>query len=430
MARIAISYRRDDSASITGRIYDRLVARYGDDSVFMDIDAIPLAVDYTVYIGDVLRATDLLIVVIGPRWTGPLAAGGNRIDDPKDPVRVEVAEALHNNTRILPLLVEGAVMPEESTLPEDLHQLALLNALDVDAGKDFSAHIDRLIAFIDSSFPQLARASPPPARRSRAIPQQYRRPLIVGSVVLAALVMVYLILPFVLIDNLTSSLAGAGWLHDWVATLPGSESAALRLIAAQKLRDEYNRVVHEGQLHNEPVLTETDFEYARHLVDFLRSFGEENGFVLYFDGQINEAIAKARPAEVNIQDNVYSSWFRYLENIGPPTPQAVRDEIAHGDRGDSEYCYQHVDGYCQQRTAWIRFVLANVFYCAAVERTPPLVDETRRGYIARAAQYLSDSYKNYPQGFIQLIPSATLGPALRKAAAESPLAADLPGCPL
>jgi hypothetical protein len=40
---IFISYRRDDSADIAGRIYDRLVQRFGEDSVFKDVDSIPSA---------------------------------------------------------------------------------------------------------------------------------------------------------------------------------------------------------------------------------------------------------------------------------------------------------------------------------------------------------------------------------------------------
>jgi hypothetical protein len=36
MPRITISYRREDSGVITGRIFDRLVTRYGRDSIFSD----------------------------------------------------------------------------------------------------------------------------------------------------------------------------------------------------------------------------------------------------------------------------------------------------------------------------------------------------------------------------------------------------------
>lgn len=46
MARIFISYRRDDSASISGRIYDRLVAKFGRKRVFKGVDDIPAGVDF------------------------------------------------------------------------------------------------------------------------------------------------------------------------------------------------------------------------------------------------------------------------------------------------------------------------------------------------------------------------------------------------
>ena len=44
MAKIFLSYRRQDSAGVAGRIYDRLRAHFGDDAVFMDIDSIPFGV--------------------------------------------------------------------------------------------------------------------------------------------------------------------------------------------------------------------------------------------------------------------------------------------------------------------------------------------------------------------------------------------------
>jgi hypothetical protein len=41
MPRIFISYRREDSEHIAGRLYDRLHAHFGRDNVFMDIDRRP-----------------------------------------------------------------------------------------------------------------------------------------------------------------------------------------------------------------------------------------------------------------------------------------------------------------------------------------------------------------------------------------------------
>ena len=43
---IFLSYRRDDSSGHTGRIYDRLAERLGEQRVFLDIDNIPPGVDF------------------------------------------------------------------------------------------------------------------------------------------------------------------------------------------------------------------------------------------------------------------------------------------------------------------------------------------------------------------------------------------------
>ncbi len=46
MPKIFISYRRDDSAGHAGRLYDRLVDRFGQGQVFMDVDAIRPGLDF------------------------------------------------------------------------------------------------------------------------------------------------------------------------------------------------------------------------------------------------------------------------------------------------------------------------------------------------------------------------------------------------
>src|SRR5438105_5313114 len=94
MARIVLSYRRLDSASIAGRIFDRLSARFGPDSVFMDIDNIPVGADFRERIGDALKRCDLLLVVIGRSWLDPAQADHSTIMDETDWVRIEVETAL------------------------------------------------------------------------------------------------------------------------------------------------------------------------------------------------------------------------------------------------------------------------------------------------------------------------------------------------
>jgi hypothetical protein len=186
MPRIAISYRRDDSAGITGRIFDRLVARYGADSVFRDVDNIPLGVDFREHINAVLAQTDITLVVVGKRWFGPLPRRRRRIDDPADLVRVEVETALRNGMPVVPVLVEDAPMPNVNQLPDSLKDLVYRNGLQVDAGRDFDQHIERLIRNMEpilarraeeTQRPEVARlaeeerqpAAPPPALRPQPL---------------------------------------------------------------------------------------------------------------------------------------------------------------------------------------------------------------------------------------------------------------------
>ena len=44
--KIFISYRRADSTYLVGRIKDRLIAMFGDQTVFRDLDDIPAGVDF------------------------------------------------------------------------------------------------------------------------------------------------------------------------------------------------------------------------------------------------------------------------------------------------------------------------------------------------------------------------------------------------
>jgi hypothetical protein len=46
-SKVFISYRRDDAAGHAGRVHDRLEREFGADLLFMDVDAIPLGVNFT-----------------------------------------------------------------------------------------------------------------------------------------------------------------------------------------------------------------------------------------------------------------------------------------------------------------------------------------------------------------------------------------------
>jgi TIR domain len=132
--RIFLSYRRDDTRWLAGRLYDRLRARYGPTGVFHDIDTIKPGVKYTEYIESAVRECKVVIVLIGDNWLSATdASGRRRLDAPRDMVRLEVAAALQHNIPIIPVLVQGAPMPSEEELPESIADLTLYNASEVTA---------------------------------------------------------------------------------------------------------------------------------------------------------------------------------------------------------------------------------------------------------------------------------------------------------
>jgi len=148
MARITISYRRDDSGVITGRIFDRLATHYGRDSVFRDIDSIPPGADFRHHINQVLDESDILLAIVGPRWLG--ARGGqNRMDDEADPVRIEIEIGLRKQMPVIPVLVLRAAMPRVAQLPDTVKDFAYRHAVQVDADQDFDVHSARLIRAMD-----------------------------------------------------------------------------------------------------------------------------------------------------------------------------------------------------------------------------------------------------------------------------------------
>src|SRR5262249_19690049 len=115
LQRVLISYRREDSQGITGRIFDRLVAHYGREAIFWDVDSVPLGVDFREYIADILDHSEIILVVVGDHWLG---SGRNRLVEPTDNVRIEVETALQKKVPVVPLLVGGAAMPHVEDLPD------------------------------------------------------------------------------------------------------------------------------------------------------------------------------------------------------------------------------------------------------------------------------------------------------------------------
>jgi hypothetical protein len=145
---IFISYRRNESSDVTGRIYDRLINHYRKESIFKDVDSIPLGVDFRKRLADSVGQCRVLLAIIGKDWLG--AEGGGRLDDPRDFVRIEIESALERNIPIVPLLVQGARMPREEDLPRSLQALVYYNAISIRPDPDFHQDMTRLIKGLET----------------------------------------------------------------------------------------------------------------------------------------------------------------------------------------------------------------------------------------------------------------------------------------
>ena len=145
LSTIILSYRREDSAGVTGRIFDRLAQEFGTDRVFMDIDSMPAGVDFHDHLQEILADCGALLVVIGKGWRSQRKGQPARIMDPDDWVRIEVETALERSIPVVPLLIDGATLPGRDQLPESLWPLLRRNALPVDSGRDFHAQLSRLV---------------------------------------------------------------------------------------------------------------------------------------------------------------------------------------------------------------------------------------------------------------------------------------------
>jgi hypothetical protein len=146
---VFLSYRRDDTQEVVGRIHDQFVKSLGEENVFFDIDSIPLGVDFRRVLGEEVGRCHVVIAVIGPNWlTAVDRQGRRRLDDPDDFVRIEVETALERGTHVVLALVKGARVPPADQLPASLAKMVESAAISVEVGPTFVASMNQLLSAV------------------------------------------------------------------------------------------------------------------------------------------------------------------------------------------------------------------------------------------------------------------------------------------
>lgn len=206
--RVFVSYRRDDTAGHAGRLYDGLVARLGSEAhVFMDVDDIEPGVDFTEVLHDAVSSCDVMLALIGPRWSVASAIDGSRrLDDPSDYLVNEIGTALERNVRVIPILIDNASMPALPELPDRLKSLVRRNAMWLRTTTwrpDFESIFEVLDHIRTPPAPEAAESSsvppaptvpvatpPPVSQPPAAVPSRSKKPLWIALAALAAVIVV------------------------------------------------------------------------------------------------------------------------------------------------------------------------------------------------------------------------------------------------
>jgi TIR domain len=162
-AKVFITYRREETAAHAGRLYDAMVARFGEPNVFMDVDMAP-GVDFVERITEAVAACHVLIVVMGPKWaTVEDEQGRARLADPEDFVRLEVETALRRpEVTPIPVLVAGAQMPNREDLPPEVRAITRRNALEL-SDQRWRYDVGRLISTLDQLLAEMPVGGGPPS---------------------------------------------------------------------------------------------------------------------------------------------------------------------------------------------------------------------------------------------------------------------------
>jgi pterin-4a-carbinolamine dehydratase len=132
MAQIFISYRRNDTAPVSGRLHGVLREAFGQESVFLDTSSVQPGAVWPDELEEAVAAADVVLLVIGPDWLRAANEWGERlIDQPADWVRRELELALTLSKPVIPVLVSGATMAPPDKLPESVAALSSRQAVEL-----------------------------------------------------------------------------------------------------------------------------------------------------------------------------------------------------------------------------------------------------------------------------------------------------------
>jgi len=151
MRKIFINYRRAEAEYAAGALGRELRRHFGDDRIFRDKEDIGGGASWKRRVLDEINGESALLILIGRDWaTVTDAQGRRRLDNPDDPLRMEIADGLRDGAAILPILLENAEMPADTELPADLRSITEHNALRLRDG-DWQYDLDNICRTLEKA---------------------------------------------------------------------------------------------------------------------------------------------------------------------------------------------------------------------------------------------------------------------------------------
>jgi len=306
--RIFISYRRDDAAGDARGVADRLARDFGKTNVFMDVDNLLAGQRFDRELDRALSQCDVLIAILGPRWTDLLS----RADGERDFVRDEIAAALKREIVVIPVLVgrEGHMpaLPQAKDLPEEIRELVLYQKHSV-AHETFGRDTTELIAAISAVLR---------ARR----PQRQVNPLFIGAGAMFAAALLLLVYQFDLVSWIRPSPPTTGTgsqvavvLRDELPKKAESEAAERKAEEAKKVAEEDAR----RKAAEEEARKKAEEEDARRRAEETKKAAEEDA-----RRKVAEEDARRKTAEEEARKKAVEQEARKEEEAGKKAEDEAR----------------------------------------------------------------------------------------------------------
>ncbi|TDP97350.1 toll/interleukin-1 receptor domain-containing protein [Labedaea rhizosphaerae] len=162
MPEIFINYRTGDGHHLATILDQKLRARFGDEHVFLDHNAIPAGAEFAEVLDKGVWSSTVLLCVIGPDWlTDSDDNGKPKIFDGNDWIHRELVLAFQHGVHVIPVIDERAAQPlRAEDLPAPLARLALLQYRTYRA-REVDASIDRIVADLLALIPGLVDREAP-----------------------------------------------------------------------------------------------------------------------------------------------------------------------------------------------------------------------------------------------------------------------------